>query len=73
MIMAFKLDKNNFEQLSVGLNLAVGFCAFIILGYFIDRKLGTNFWIFIGIFLGLFYCGYEFWKLIRQANNKNKS
>ena len=68
--MALKIKKDNLDQLTLGLNLAVGIVLFTFLGYALDQKLGSQFWVFIGIVLGLFYCGYEVWKLIKQTENQ---
>jgi len=55
--------------LSLGLNMAVGMAVFSFLGYYIDQKTGARgFWTLGGMFLGLLYCGYEVWKLVRRNN-----
>jgi len=55
--------------LSLGLNMAVGMAVFSFLGYYIDKKTGERgFWTLGGMFLGLLYCGYEVWKLVRRNN-----
>ncbi len=60
----------NIPGISLGINIAVGMALFTILGNWIDQKLGDeHFWILIGMFVGLFYCGYEIWKLISQSSN----
>jgi len=51
---------------SLGLNMAVGVAVFTLLGYWADQKWGGGqIWTLVGIFLGLFYCGYEVWKILR--------
>jgi len=69
-------DKNqpkNISGITLGINLAVGMALFTMIGNWIDKKLGEqHLWILVGMFLGLFYCGYEVWKLIRQSNNDHK-
>lgn len=46
---------------------------FTFIGNWIDKQNGDqHFWILFGMFLGLFYCGYEIWKLIRQGNDDQK-
>ena len=76
-------DKNksrNFSGISLGINIAVGMAFFTISGDWIDKKLGENHvWILVGMALGLLYCGYEIWKIIRISqeestdNNQTKS
>ena len=56
---------------NLGLNLVAGMGVFSFVGYYIDQKRGGGITAtLIGIFLGLFYCGYEFWKAIRQLNRE---
>jgi len=63
----------NLPGITLGINIAVGMALFTITGNWIDKKLGDqHLWILIGVFLGLFYCGYEIWKLIRRSNNDQK-
>jgi len=60
-------NKNNLSAVSLGLNMAVGMGVFSYLGYKIDqRQSGNGMWSLIGIFLGLLYCAYEVWKIIKQ-------
>jgi len=60
----------NISGISLGINIAVGMALFTIIGNWIDKKLGDqHLWILVGMFLGLFYCGYEIWKLIRQSDH----
>lgn len=55
---------------TLGLNMAVGMCVFTFLGYWIDQKRGGGQgWTLAGMFLGLFYCGYEAWKTIKRFQN----
>jgi hypothetical protein len=67
-----KIDHKNLHYMSVGLNVTAGMFIFFYIGYVIDQKRGTQFGVPIGILLGLFYCGYEIWKLIRQLNKQDK-
>ena len=54
---------------SLGINMAAGMAVFSFLGYWVDQKTGGGqIWTLVGIFLGLFYCGYEVWKLIREPD-----
>ncbi len=68
-----KDQPKNIPHITLGINIAVGMALFTFIGNWIDKKLGDqHFWILIGIFLGLFYCGYEIWKLIRRSNKDQK-
>ncbi len=58
----------------LGTNLAVGMAVFTFLGYYIDVRRGTgHFWTLCGMVLGLIYCAYEVWKVIREINSEDKS
>ena len=60
----------NIPSVTLGINIAAGMALFTFAGNWIDKKLGDqHVWILVGIFLGLFYCGYEIWKLIRQSDH----
>ena len=49
--------------------MTAGMAVFAGAGYFIDQKTGGGQgWTLGGIFLGLFYCGYEVWKLVHHSN-----
>ena len=63
-------DQRRFgPALMLGTNMAVGMAVFAGLGYYADRKMGGGIrWTLCGMFLGLFYCGYEVWKVIRELN-----
>jgi len=65
-------EKRNWAAISLGTNMVVGMTVFTFLGSIIDEKLAGESQVFtlVGIFLGLFYCGYEVWKLIRQNSEK---
>lgn len=53
--------------LTLGTQLAVGMAVFAGVGHYIDRRQGTgSTWTLLGVFLGLFYCAYEVWKLVRR-------
>ena len=65
-----KDQPRNIPGISLGINIAVGMALFTFIGNWIDNKLGDgHFWILVGMFLGLFYCGYEIWKLIRKSGH----
>lgn len=58
--------------LSLGSQMLAGMLACSMLGYWIDRKRGGgSAFTLAGLFLGLFYCGYEVWKLVRQLNEES--
>ncbi len=60
--------------LSLGTQMLAGMVGCSMLGYWIDHKRGGgNAFTLVGLFLGLFYCGYEVWKLVRQLNEENDS
>jgi len=62
---------HNTAALSLGFNMAAGMGIFTYIGYKIDqRQGGGSSWTLAGMFLGLLYCAYEIWKLLRQ-NNKD--
>ena len=58
--------------LSLGAQLASGIIIFVLLGYFLDQKIGKGGIIFtvLGSILGFVYCLYEAWKLIKKFNDK---
>ena len=54
------------SAISLGTNLAVGMAVFAAGGWWIDQKRGGgNAFTLLGIFMGLFYGGYEVWKTVR--------
>lgn len=53
----------------LGLQLAVGMAVFAGGGYWLDRKRGGGaLFTLVGVGLGLFYGGYECWKVVRELN-----
>ena len=74
-------NKNNNSNrpapaISLGLNMTAGMIMFSFIGHWVDQKRGGGYIAtLIGMFLGLFYCGYEVWKIVRntqQQDNKGK-
>lgn len=71
--------KNQIDQKTIiadvatlGVNIAVGFAVFTFIGYKIDEhKGGGQMWTLTGMFVGLFYCGYSAWKMIREKEKQN--
>jgi F0F1-type ATP synthase assembly protein I len=69
-------DSNNRREgrrrLPAAANMGIGCASAILLfggvGYVVDRKRGDGVAFMIGgLFMGLFYCGYELWKLVRAV------
>jgi hypothetical protein len=57
--------------ISLGLNMAVGVVVFTLAGYWMDQKHGGGkAWTLGGIFMGLFYGGYEVWKVVREISRR---
>ncbi len=62
----------NLYAYSLGFSIPAAVAILTYLGSCLDQKLGSGiFWTLLGMFLGLFYCGYEIWKLIKK--NKETS
>lgn len=62
------------QALTLGTQLAAGMAVFAGLGIYIDkRRGGGQAGTLAGIFLGLFYGGYEVWKLVRSLNENDRS
>lgn len=56
------------RAIALGTNLAAGMAAFTFLGYWMDKWRGgdgAGGWTLAGMFAGLFYGGYEVWKVVR--------
>ena len=63
---------DNLSGISLGMTMAVGVAFFTYLGYLVDQKTGGGQgWTLAGNYVGLFYCGYEIWKLIRNNQKKD--
>lgn len=65
------MANNKYLQYStLGLNLAVGFALFVFLGSWLDNKFHHEFlFTLLGVGLGMFYGGYEIWKLLKDLNS----
>ena len=61
--------------IGLGTQLAVGMAVFTGLGYWLDRRKGGDGLLFtlLGIGLGLFYGGYEVWKVLRLLKDESTS
>ena len=58
-------SKRDIRNLSLGLNIAVGFGFFIYIGYLFDQKRNDGVWgMVMGGCLGILYCFYEIWKFV---------
>ena len=65
-----KPEMGNLSAMTLGITMVTGVSFFTYLGYLVDKRIGSGrTWTLVGIFLGLFYCGYEVWRLIRRKNN----
>ncbi len=54
-------------MVGLGSTLATGMAVFALLGVYIGKKTGhVALGSVLGVFLGLFFCGYEVWKLVRK-------
>lgn len=81
MIMAERNPKDEISParqmlasgMTLGTQLAVGMVVFTLLGAWVDRKRGGGYGFTLGgVFLGLFYCGYEVWKLVRELERNDR-
>ena len=55
------------SAIALGTNMAAGMALFTFLGYKLDQRRGHGrAGTLAGMFLGLFYGGYEVWKLVRK-------
>lgn len=55
------------SAIALGTNMVAGMALFTFLGYKLDQRRGEGRgFTLAGMFLGLFYGGYEVWKLVRQ-------
>lgn len=53
--------------LALGTNMVAGMLGCSLIGIWLDRKFETGeIFTVIGLFLGLFYGGYEVWKVVQQ-------
>ena len=62
--------KQNLSAYSLGFSIPAAMAILTYLGYLLDQKWGGSVWTFTGMFLGLFYCGYEIWKLVKKSNEE---
>ncbi|HMP75822.1 MAG TPA: AtpZ/AtpI family protein [Kiritimatiellia bacterium] len=58
----------------LGMQLAVGMLVFTGGGYWLDQRRGGGVaFTLVGAGLGLFYVGYEIWKVVRSLNGGNRT
>ena len=61
------------REASLGLNLVAGMIVFSYLGHLADKRFDISPWgLLSGMFLGLFYGGYEVWKIIRSDSDRDE-
>jgi len=62
--------KKDLSLVNLSLNLTAGMIFFSGIGYLIDQKTNNRQmgWTLGGMFMGLVYCGYEIWKILRKGN-----
>lgn len=61
------------SEFNLGFNMAAGVIVFACLGYWIGQKNGQGqFFTLLGIFLGLFYGGYQVWRVARRKEENEK-
>lgn len=57
------------QAISLGYTMVAGMLLFTGLGWYADRRRGGGeLFTILGMFMGLIYCGYEVWKLVRLRN-----
>ena len=60
----------NLYAYSLGFSIPAAMGILTYLGYRIDQKWGGGIlWTLVGMFLGLFYCLYEIWKLVKKSSD----
>ena len=66
-------DRRRFgPAVSLGYTLTAGMIVFTLVGYWIDKKRGTDgVWTLCGMFAGLLYGGYEVWKLVKSVEEED--
>lgn len=67
-----KFEKYNTPAVTIGYTIMAAICFFSFVGYQLDKKFKTQYWILIGIFVGFLYSGYEVWKLIKREKEEEK-
>jgi F0F1-type ATP synthase assembly protein I len=59
------------DYMGLGLQIAISFAFFVLLGYWADGKLGTSpLLLFAGVVLGMVGMALVLMKVVRQANKK---
>lgn len=61
------------RALALGFDLAVGVGLFTFGGYWLDRRHGGGQrWTLIGLGAGVLYAAYEFWKVLRDLQERDR-
>ncbi|TCD48169.1 AtpZ/AtpI family protein [Chlorobium sp. N1] len=61
------------DYLGIGLQIAVSFALFVLLGYWVDQQLGTlPLFLLLGVLLGMAGMGLVLWKVLREANRRDR-
>ncbi|KZK74885.1 MAG: hypothetical protein A3K90_10095 [Pelodictyon luteolum] len=61
------------DYLGIGLQIAVSFALFVLLGYWADLKLGSSpVLLLLGVLLGMAGMSLVLWKVLREANRKGR-
>jgi len=61
------------DYLGIGLQIAASFALFVLAGYWADRQLGTlPLFLILGVFLGMAGMGLVLWKVLREANRRDR-
>ncbi|ABB24942.1 AtpZ/AtpI family protein [Pelodictyon luteolum] len=61
------------DYLGIGLQIAVSFALFVLLGYWADEQLGSSpFLLLLGVLLGMAGMSLVLWKVLRAANRKGR-
>ncbi|MBP9853287.1 MAG: AtpZ/AtpI family protein [Candidatus Omnitrophica bacterium] len=57
-----------FKYLNLVWSMISGVGVLTYAGYYIDSKFKTRWWTFVGVGLGMIYCGYLIWKMITETD-----
>lgn len=62
------MKKNSFlNYVNLGWNMIAGVALFTFGGYFLEKKFHVAGGILTGVMLGMVYCGYLIWKIIKNT------
>ena len=57
---------------SLGLSIGIALIALTRIGEKVDQKLGTTYWVVVGLITGICYSAYQIWLIVRQENNNKR-